>query len=138
MPIVIRPAEHLVHKGTVAVIDARVCSLLNKLVGLDKLRARVRGQDAQLDQALLAIRLAGVSYDESSCSGTRVAAQPEPGPRLQGQLNETFSTSTAATILHITDRAVRKAIVEKRLQATLLDGRYRITREDLSAFMADR
>jgi excisionase family DNA binding protein len=134
-----RPAEHLVHgiNGPVVIIDGAVCALLNRLLGLDKIRAQVRGKDAQLDQTLLAIRLAGVAT-ESSAPGTGIAAQPEPGPRLQGQLNETFSTSTAATILNMTDRGVRKAITEKRLKATLLDGRHRITREDLSAFMADR
>jgi excisionase family DNA binding protein len=130
-----RPTESTAHRGPTAVIDGRSCSLLNEMV-LDKIRTKVRGRDPQLDAALLAILRAGLEYRESSATGTGVAAQPEPGPRLQGQLNETFSTSTAATILNITDRAVRKAITEKRLMATLLDGRYRITREDLSAFMA--
>jgi hypothetical protein len=38
----------------------------------------------------------------------------------------------------MTDRAVRKAIAEKRLKATTLDGRYRITHDDLAAYAAQR
>jgi excisionase family DNA binding protein len=136
--VVTRPAEHLVHKGTSVVIDGRICAVLNKLLGLDRIRSQVRGQDPQLDQELLAIRLAGIAY-ESSAAGTVSAPRPEPVSQSHQQLNgDTVNTTTAATILGITDRAVRKAITEKRLKATQLDGRYRITREDLSAFMADR
>jgi excisionase family DNA binding protein len=59
-------------------------------------------------------------------------------PQSKRQLNETVSTTTAATILGITDRAVRRAITEKRLTATTLDGRYRIDRDDLAKYLATR
>ena len=75
-----RPAEQLVHPGPIAVIDGQVCAILNRLLGLDKLRTEVRGQNPQLDQALLAIKLAAVASTESSAAGTDVAPQPEPRP----------------------------------------------------------
>ena len=132
----IRPAEHLVHQGAVAVIDGRICHMLNKLVGLDKLRAQVRGQDAQLDQTLLAIRLAGVAFDEITSAGTISAPQGETLPQSQSQLNDTLGTTEAAALLHITRRAVSNECKQKRLPSTLIGGRYRITRDDLAAYMA--
>jgi excisionase family DNA binding protein len=134
----IRPAEQLVHQGAVAVIDGRVCHLLNKLVGLDKLRAQVRGQDAQLDQALLAIRLAGVAYDETASAGTVSAPPEEYVSRSNRQLNDTLSTTEAAALLRISRRAVSKECKQKRLAATLVGRNYRITRDDLAAYAARR
>ncbi|ORV85557.1 hypothetical protein AWC11_01655 [Mycobacterium interjectum] len=137
----IRPAEHLVHglDGPVAVVDGRVCHLLNRMLSLDKFRVQVRGQDAQLDHTLMAIKLAATAFAESSAAGTHAAPRPEPEAPSKRQLNDTVSTTTAATILGITDRAVRKAIAEKRLPATLLDGRYyRVARDDLAAYAATR
>ncbi|CDM76130.1 helix-turn-helix domain-containing protein [Mycobacterium marinum] len=136
-----RPAEHLVHglDGPVVVLPGRVCAALNRLLGLDKIRAEVRGQNAELDQALLAIRLAALAFKTGSGSGTSVAPQPEPvsGSARQPK-NDTVSTNTAATILKISGRAVRKAIDEKRLTATRDDsGRWRITQDDLAAFIAE-
>jgi excisionase family DNA binding protein len=126
--------QSTVHRGPVAVIDGRSCHLLNAYLG--KLRTRVRGQDADFDAALLTIYRAGLEYAESSARGTPMAAKPEPAPRLNPY--DTVSTTTAATILHVTDRAIRKAITEKRLPATKVEGRYRITKDDLAAFMAER
>jgi excisionase family DNA binding protein len=131
-----RPAEHHIHglDGPVVVIDAAVCAILNRLLGLDKLRTELRGQNPQLDQALLAIRLAGIAHTETSSTGNGVAPQPEPKPPSSQQLNDTVSTTTAATLLTITDRAVRQAITEKRLPATKIEGRWRITRQDLHTY----
>ena len=136
----LRPAEHLVHglNGPVVVIDGAVCAIFNRLLGLDKLRSVWRGQNPRLDQALLAIRLAGIAHTESSAAGTDVAPQPEPRPRSSQQLNDTVSTTTAAALLGLTGRAIRKAIAENRLKATLLDNRYRIHRDDLADYRATR
>ena len=51
---------------------------------------------------------------------------------------QTVSTTEAAAILRLTDRAVRRAIAEKRLPATRLDGRHRINRDDLAKYLATR
>lgn len=127
-----RPAEHLVFGlgGPIVVIDGRICALLDKLVGLSKIRAQVRGQNIELDQALMAIHLAGLASAESA-TGTYQAPQREP--RITSELVDTVSTTVAAELLDITPRAVRRAITEKRLRATCLDGRWRISRDDLAA-----
>jgi excisionase family DNA binding protein len=121
------------HKGPFALVDGRSCHLLNQYLG--KERIRIRGKDPQFDDALLAIYRAGLEYVESSCRGTFVAAKPEPATQSTRQVNNTVSTTTAAEVLGITDRAVRKAITEKRLKATKLDGRYRIDRDDLTNYL---
>lgn len=133
-----RPAEHMVHVGPCVVLPGRVCATLNRLLNLDAVRKQVRGHNAELDQALLAIKLAATA-SAGSGAGTSVAPQPEPVSRSGQQLNDMVGTVTAATILNMTDRAVRKAISEKRLPATKDDsGRHRITREDLAAYLASR
>ena len=136
----IRPAEHFVHgegRNRIVVVDGRVCAWLNKL-SLDNLRGQIRGQNAQLDQALLAIRLAGIAYDESASVGTVSAPREEPVSQSKSQLNDTLGTTEAANLLHMTRRAVSKECKQKRLPATLVGGRYRITRDDLAIYMAQR
>jgi excisionase family DNA binding protein len=135
---VIRPAEHLVYTGSVAVIDGRICAMLDRLLNLNRVRTQVRGQNVELDQALVAIRLAGIAYDESASVGTVSAPPGEPVSQSKSQLNDTISTTEAAALLHMTRRAVSKECKQKRLPATLVGGRYRITRQDLAAFMAER
>ena len=134
----LRPAEHLVYKGPTVVIDGRVCELLDRLLKLKEVRADVRGQDTELDQALVAIRLAGVAYRESSSVGTVSAPQAEPMPQSQSQLNNTLGTTEAATLLHMTRRAVSTACKQKRLPATLVGGRYRIHHDDLAEYRATK
>ena len=113
-----------------------MCAILNRLLGLDKLRTELRGQNPRLDQALLAIRLAGIAHTETSSTGNGVAPQPEPKPPSSQQLNDTVSTTTAATLLGISDRGVRDACTEKRLAATKVEGRWRITRQALSEYQS--
>jgi excisionase family DNA binding protein len=138
--MVTRTAEQMVHglDGPCAVLPGRACAALNRLLELDKVRIQIRGQDAQLDQALMAIKLAATAFAGSG-TGTFVAPQPEPMARSGQQLKDTVGTTTAATILGMTDRAIRKAINEKRLPATKDDsGHHRISRNDLANYLATR
>ncbi|MDT5012794.1 MAG: hypothetical protein QOH57_4411 [Mycobacterium sp.] len=134
------PAEHLVVglDGAGVLVSGSVCALLHRLLDLDRVRTQVRGQNPQLDQTLLAMRLAAIAATESSSTGTISAPQPEPVPSSKYQPGETVGTTTAAMILNMTDRAVRKAIAENRLRATQVDGRYRINRGDILAYQANR
>ena len=104
----IRPAEFHVFTGVVAVIEGRECALLSELVNLDKVRASVRGRDARLDQALLGIRKAALHYLETSATGSKSAPVAEVVPPSPQQQNNTISTTTAATLLGISDRAIRQ------------------------------
>jgi len=45
---------------------------------------------------------------------------------------------TAAGLLGISDRAVRKAIADKRLPATEIDGRWSIDRKDIENYRINR
>lgn len=138
----IRPAEFSVHVGPIAVLDGRVCASLSRLLNLDKLRAQVRGQDAELDQALLAIRLAALKYDgtgSATATGSKSAPVAEVVSRSAQQQNSTYSTTSAAAALGVTDRAIRQAIAEKRLAATKDDSnRWRIDRTELQRYAATR
>lgn len=58
-----------------------------------------------------------------------------PAPEEPAQ-SKWMGTTEAAEMLGITDRAVRLAITQKRLHATNLHGRWRITPEDIEHFKA--
>lgn len=127
----IRPYEHFIH-GNVVVIPAEYAYKLNRLV-LNDIRPKVRGADPQLDQVLQALGYAGLRWAESA-RGPNVVPQREPvRPSTQ-----TVSTTTAATVLGITGRAVRRAITDGRLPATAVEGRWRIDRAELETYRANR
>ena len=121
--------------GPVVVISGYTCLLLTR-IGLNRIRAEVRGDNQQLDAELLAMHLAGLAYAESSTSGT----SPVPNAAPVGHLKQhhTVGTTTAATQLNMSSRGIRRAINDRRLRATLVDGRYRITNEDLAAYAGQR
>lgn len=124
-------ARRLVHgvDGPVVIVSSRVCALLSRHAGLDRFRMQERGVDPELDAALLAMHAAAASW-RGSRAGTREAPQPEPVRSLW------VTTNDAAGLLQMTDRGIRKAIAEKRLEATRVDDRWRISREDLEHFRA--
>lgn len=126
------PAAYIHCVGApVVVIPARVCAWLERHARLNEVRIRERGSDPEVDAVLVALRLAALTW-RTTATGTPVAAKPEPA----SELNQWLSTTQAADILYITDRAVRLAISEKRLPATFVNGRWRITREDTQHFAA--
>lgn len=133
MSVIPRQPAAYVHGvgGPVVVIPARVCAWLERHAELNEVRIRERGADQEVDAVLVAIRLAALTW-RTSATGTAVAAKPE----ANADLNQWLSTTQAADILYITDRAVRLAIKEGRLKATNVDGRWRITREDIAHFNA--
>lgn len=128
-----RPPEAYVHGigAPVVVVPARVCAWLERNARLNEVRIENRGADAEVDAVLVALRLAALTW-RNTATGSPVAAKPE----VTADLNQWLSTTQAADILYITDRAVRLAISEKRLPATQVNGRYRIAREDIQHFAA--
>lgn len=131
----IRPAEHSVYTGPVAVVTGQVCATLNRILNLDSIRRERRGQDPELDQTLLAIRLAGIAFENSS-PGTVPAPGEETVSLSTRQLNDTLSTTETAALLHVTRRTVSQECKQKRLPATLVGGRYRISRTDIFTYQA--
>jgi excisionase family DNA binding protein len=128
-----RSPEAYVHGlgSPVVVVPARVCAWLERHAHLNEVRIESRGIDAEVDAVLVALRLAALTW-RNTATGSAVAAKPE----ATADLNQWLSTTQAADILYITDRAVRLAITEKRLPATQVNGRYRIAREDIQHFAA--
>lgn len=119
-------------QGAAAVVPGRVAAWLERHGHLNELRARARGGDPEIDAALVALRIAALTW-RASATGTEDAPEPEVGPR-----SEWLSTTTAAGHLGITDRAVRLAISQGRLPAEQVDGRWRISREDTEHYRAAR
>lgn len=118
--------------GPAVVLDARTCAWLERYAGLTSLRVRVRGTDPQISRDLQDIRVAALAW-RGSAAGTERDTKPELAAE-----SEWLSTGQVADELMITDRAIRKAISEGRLTATNLNGRYRISREDLEHYRAAR
>lgn len=101
-----------------------------RYAGLEAYHLEHRGEDADIDQALIAMKVAALSWRDTA-TGTKNAPKPELPPELQW-----LSTKQAADALAMTDRAIRKAIREKRLQATVVGRAYRINLEQLAHFKA--
>lgn len=133
------PAERLVLDvaGPVAVVPGRIAAWLCDEGGLDALRVRVRGQNAEVDQTLLAIRLTAERWREQRAA--LVAEQQrklaeagrESGPKV-------MSTATIADRLYVSDRAVRQWIATGRLRARRRGRRWEIARADFEEFKALR
>ena len=118
--------------GVEVTIPGRVAAILETRCKLAELRIALRGIDPEVDQALMAITLAAHHW-RTSATGRSDAPKPEVTPR-----SEWVNTAEAAQILYCTDRAVRLAITENRLNATRVGRSYRINREDLEHYKAAR
>lgn len=128
-----RPPGAYRFDGPISIIPGRIASIIMVRYGLDKIRSQIRGMDSELDTVLVDLATTAAAWRSTAC-GTERATTPEPGE----QSSQWVNTSTAATLLGITDRAIRKAIDEKRLTAQQVDGRWRITREDVEHYRAAR
>lgn len=128
-----RPPEHYVHgDGEVVIVPARVAAWLAGAAHLDQLRARIRGADPEVDSVLVALTVAAMKW-RTSATGSADAPRPEVAPG-----SPWVSSTQAADLLGIGDRAVRLAIDEQRLQAEKVQGRWRIAREDVEHYRAGR
>lgn len=119
-----------VFDGVIAVISGRAARRLYYWAHLDELAAKIGGQDAELDQALETLRVAGERWARAA-SGTQTAPAAEP-------VREWVSTKEAAEMLGMTARGVRKACDENRLAADASSGAWRIHREAIAHFKATR
>ncbi|MGW0456045.1 helix-turn-helix domain-containing protein [Gordonia sputi] len=130
-----RQVEGYIHgeHGRIVVVPGRVAAWLEKRCGLNELRVSVRGCDSEVDSVLMALRLAALEW-RSAATGTETTASAEPPA-----ISEAWVTTTqAAGMLGISDRAIRKAIAENRIPATRVGNAWRIAREDLEHYRAAR
>lgn len=119
--------------GPGVLVPARVAAWLEKRAGLSSLRARARGADPEVDAVLLALRVAGLAW-LTSATGSEV----EPEPEVRRESSQWLSTGQAAELLGMTDRGVRLAISEGRLEAEKVADRYRISRSNVEHYRAAR
>ncbi len=128
--------KFLLEPGAPAVfVPGPLCALLDRLA-LDDLRKRERGAVPELDALLLAIHLAGLSYEtnrSASAPGTLLDNTPEPVAQ-----STACGVSEAADRLAISTRAVRQAATEGRLTGQLVSGRWLFEPSNIEAFRAAR
>lgn len=131
----VRPAESYVHgeHGVVVMVPGRVAAWLERKCGLSEQRVMARGIDAEVDAVLMALHLASLQW-RSAATGTDNASSAEPPASSAAWL----TTTQAAGLLGITDRAVRKAIGERRLDATRVGNAWQVSRESVEHFRAQR
>lgn len=127
-----RPPQAYVHGigAPVVIVPARIAAWLERNLSLNQARINARGADPEVDSVLNALRVAALTW-RATVTGSSQAPEPEVARE-----SKWYSTTEAAERLGITDRAVRLAIKEKRLHATDLGGRWRITTEDVEHFKA--
>ena len=128
----VRRAKDLVIgvSGPEVVVSGRAAAWLLRYAGLNEYHLDHRGEDAEIDETLVALKVAALTW-RNTATGTADAPKPE----LDAQ-SEWLSTKQAADALAMTDRAIRKAIRENRLKATTVGRAYRINREQLAHFKA--
>jgi len=128
-----RTPAHYVHAGgAVVVVPARVAAWLVARAQLDGLRTEVRGADPEVDSVLIALTVSAMHW-RTSATGSAHAPEPEVGRR-----SSWMNTTEASDHLHVTSRAVRLAIADGRLPADRVDGRWRISRENVEHYRAGR
>lgn len=101
---------------------------------ISRLRVRTRGRLPHVAQELLDLRRVGMSFDpqrlpEAEADIAEVAAESEVG---------WLSAQRVADLLGMTDRAVRLACSQGRIEAELVGTRWRISEEAFKTFKAAR
>lgn len=122
-----RIGRHILPDGSVAV-PPRIAAWLKKRAALTSApRISVRDSDPLAYEVLAALHIAALS--PRSGSGPKFAAQQH----LKEELAVWISTSTAAALFGVTDRAIRKRIAAGKLPATRHGSRWLINRNHLQA-----
>lgn len=128
-----RPPEHYVHAdGQVVIVPARVARRLVQVFLLDRYHVEHRGEDPELDAVIVALRVAGLKW------ATSVGVSEPRKPAQAMSLSSWLSSTEIAGQLGIGPPAVRLACREGRLPAELVDGRWRVSREDFEHWRAAR
>jgi hypothetical protein len=135
----IRPAEHLVFglDDPVVPVSGRVASWLLARAGLDQYHRAHRGDDPEVDQVLVALKLAAIAWRERN-TGTDRGTQAADTPPQAAPSPAWLTTTAAAGVLGITARGVVKAISVGRLPAVWSAGCWWIDPEDVEHLRARR
>lgn len=126
-----RPPEQYVHTAGVHV-PLRIASLLFRRAGLEQYHLTHRGQDPEADAVIAALKLADRRW-RASVGVTDTRKPTEATPR-----SKWLKAAEVADQLGVTAAAVRLACRQERLPAELVDGRWRISREDFEHYRGSR
>ena len=135
----VRPAEAFVHgvDAPCVVLPGRVAAVLLTRAGLADYHRAHRGNDPEVDQALVALKLAAAAWRSRTIGSdhrTRPAADaidPAPSPQW-------LSTNAAAQRLGVTARAITKAINSGRLPARWWGGCWWLNPHDVEHYRSTR
>lgn len=133
------PAEHLVHglDAPVVLVSGRVAAWLLSRARLNEYHRAHRGDDPEVDQVLVALKLAALAWRErivgTDCGTDRASSSPQAAPSP-----EWLTTTATARLLGITSRAVVKAISAGRLPAQWFAGCWWIDPEDVAHYRSRR
>lgn len=120
--------------GAAVVISAETAYYLEKLCNVTQLRVRLRGRLPAVGQELLDLREVAMTFDPQRLPEAEAGfAEVDPGS-TQGLM----SVVEVADSLCLTDRAVRLACQEGRLEAERVGSRWRISRQALENYRATR
>lgn len=134
------PAEHLVHglDGPVVLVSGRVAAWLLSRAQLAEYHTQHRGADAEVDQVLVALKLAALAWRERNVGGTDHGTRAADTPVRTAPSPTWLTTMAAARALGIGARAIRKAIGARRLPATWAGGQWWIDPEDVAHYRTQR
>ena len=133
-----RPAEHLVLglNGPIVAISGRIAALLLARAGLERYHRDHRGEDRELDEALVALKVIAAMWRTAVAD----CGQDPPSPRQGGHSSAVsgWSTRQAAKRLGCSDRTVRWAIANGRLAAKRIGAGWVLDPEEVEHFRARR
>lgn len=131
---VARSAESLVFgldSDATVLVSARVAAVLMVRAGLHKYERTHRGDDWDVDQALIALRSAACSYlNRMSANGHQVA------PITVTQARSAMTTAEAADRLDCSERTVRRMIQSRQLSAQRIGRQWLIDPGDVDRYAA--
>ncbi len=120
------------------VVPARVALVLERAFDFNKLRVRLRGHDAEVDDVLLALHVAALRFTEAAAgelpaNGSTLARSSEVPAGLT-----MMTASDVADVAECTGRAVTLAATEHRLDGVKLGGCWMFRVDEVAAWAATR
>ena len=122
-----RISRHMTPAGAV-IVPPRIAAWLEERAGLTSdRRIRLRVTDPAAYEVLMALHVAAL--DHRSGTGTNLA----PAQPVRPESEKWLTTTEAASLLGVTDRAIRNWCASGRLPATRRGGRWLINAADVKA-----
>jgi excisionase family DNA binding protein len=118
--------------GSVVVVPSRIAALLVRHGGLARYHVENRGLDPELDDVLVALKVAAAAW-AASVDGSDPRKPPEAEP-----FSAWLAPVEVADLLGLTDSRVRQEIRAGRLKAERVGRGWRVSRQDFEHYRAAR